>query len=66
MLESLNMYERILFDIFLTIIGLAIIGVVSTWATSFIVDQLIDLSIIKDYSKEVREIPAYDDDITTG
>lgn len=64
----MNIYETILLDIFLTLIGLPIGSVVLIWSVSYIVDQVIDLLVVKEYSKEIQTLPPsrYDEDITTG
>lgn len=57
MSSGTQFYLEILLCLVLTVLALSFLPTISIWSFSKFVDLLIDLLIIKDHTKEVRQIP---------
>jgi hypothetical protein len=58
--EWMNFYLEVLLCIIATVFVIAIVPNLLVWATAFFLDQLLDILVFKEHTKELKELPIED------
>lgn len=55
--EWMNFYLEVLLCIVATVVAIAFVPNLLVWATAFFLDQLLDILVFKEHTKELKELP---------